>query len=86
MGQQRQRVLGCNVGLGCALLAAISLNSAKAGWVDVDTPTDKLTATSLIDGSEYELVMSDEFEVEGRNFKDGSDPMWTALDKSDDDA
>jgi beta-glucan synthesis-associated protein KRE6 len=31
-------------------------------------------------------VMSDEFNVEGRSFKDGHDPMWTALDKSDDDA
>jgi Beta-glucan synthesis-associated protein SKN1/KRE6/Sbg1 len=30
--------------------------------------------------------MSDEFNVEGRTFKDGHDPMWTALDKSDDDA
>lgn len=30
--------------------------------------------------------MSDEFEVENRTFKDGHDPMWTALDKSDDDA
>lgn len=30
--------------------------------------------------------MSDEFNVNGRNFKDGNDPLWTALDKSDDDA
>lgn len=30
--------------------------------------------------------MSDEFNVDGRTFKDGHDPMWTALDKSDDDA
>lgn len=29
--------------------------------------------------------MSDEFNHEGRNFKDGNDPMWTALSKSDDD-
>ena len=29
--------------------------------------------------------MSDEFNVEGRSFKDGHDKMWTALDKSDDD-
>jgi len=31
-------------------------------------------------------VMSDEFNVEGRTFKDGDDKMWTALDKSDDDS
>ena len=30
--------------------------------------------------------MSDEFEVANRTFKDGHDPLWTALDKSDDDA
>jgi beta-glucanase (GH16 family) len=30
--------------------------------------------------------MSDEFNVENRTFKDGHDPMWTALDRSDDDA
>lgn len=30
--------------------------------------------------------MSDEFNVDNRTFKDGDDPMWTALDKSDDDA
>jgi hypothetical protein len=30
--------------------------------------------------------MSDEFNTENRTFKDGHDPLWTALDKSDDDA
>jgi hypothetical protein len=30
--------------------------------------------------------MSDEFNTPNRTFKDGHDPMWTALDKSDDDA
>lgn len=30
-------------------------------------------------------VMSDEFNVPNRTFADGDDPMWTALDKSDDD-
>ena len=30
--------------------------------------------------------MSDEFNVDNRTFKDGHDPMWTALDKSDDDS
>ena len=31
-------------------------------------------------------VMSDEFNVENRTFTDGDDKVWTALDKSDDDA
>jgi beta-glucan synthesis-associated protein KRE6 len=30
--------------------------------------------------------MSDEFNVENRSFKDGHDPVWTALDRSDDDS
>jgi hypothetical protein len=30
--------------------------------------------------------MSDEFNTDNRTFQDGHDPMWTALDKSDDDA
>ena len=30
--------------------------------------------------------MSDEFNAPGRTFKDGDDPTWTALDKSDDDS
>ena len=31
----------------------------------------------------YELVFSDEFNLDGRNFHDGFDPKWTALDKND---
>jgi beta-glucan synthesis-associated protein KRE6 len=27
--------------------------------------------------------MSDEFEKEGRNFADGQDPKWTAINKND---
>ena len=56
-----------------------------AGWVDPDTPEEKRTTKGFTDGLDYELVMSDEFEREGRKFKDGDDPMWTGIDKSDDD-
>lgn len=59
---------------------------AKAGWIDEDTPLENRVTTSLIDGSEYQLVMSDEFNIPGRTFKDGHDTMWTSLDKSDDDS
>ncbi len=31
----------------------------------------------------YDLVMSDEFNLDGRSFEDGTDPKWTALDKND---
>lgn len=33
--------------------------------------------------NKYILVMSDEFNVPNRNFTDGSDPKWTALNKND---
>ena len=33
--------------------------------------------------SAFTLVMSDEFNVPGRSFTDGSDPTWTAMDKND---
>jgi beta-glucanase (GH16 family) len=55
------------------------------GWIDEDTPHHLRTTKSLVDGSTYQLVMSDEFNVPGRTFADGHDPTWTALDKSDDD-
>ena len=117
------------------LAAAPTLISA--GWIDMETPLNKRTTKSLVDGTTYHLVrhalanagreslsslvffvmrppltlatfvadpgtphlfllllnfafvvqvMSDEFNVENRTFKDGHDPVWTALDKSDDDA
>jgi hypothetical protein len=28
-------------------------------------------------------VFSDEFETDGRTFKDGEDPRWTAINKND---
>ncbi|KAL3768899.1 hypothetical protein ACHAW5_008814 [Stephanodiscus triporus] len=62
-----------------------TMSVARAGWIDEDTPQRLRTTTSLVDGSTYRLVMSDEFNVPGRTFEDGHDPAWTALDKSDDD-
>ncbi len=34
---------------------------------------------SVVTGDEYMLVMSDEFEEDGRSFADGEDPKWTAF-------
>ena len=49
------------------------------------TPSPTYSPTILEDDveDEFELVMSDEFNVEGRSFADGHDPKWTALDKND---
>ncbi|RHY25009.1 hypothetical protein DYB32_008565 [Aphanomyces invadans] len=51
-------------------------------WVDVDTPSDARTKVSSR-GETWQLVMSDEFEIEGRTFKAGQDHLWTALDIPD---
>lgn len=47
--------------------------------IDPDTPESAKTRTGF-DGEEYELVFSDEFEVEGRTFYPGDDPYWEAVD------
>jgi beta-glucan synthesis-associated protein KRE6 len=69
-----------------ALMLSWLLSATTAGFIDMNTPLDKRTTTSLVDGSTYHLVMSDEFNTPNRTFTDGHDPMWTALDKSDDDS
>lgn len=55
------------------------------GWlVDPDTPLDELRTTGLGDGLEYRMVMSDEFEQEGRRFDEKfHDPRWTAVSRHD---
>mmetsp|Transcript_41360 Transcript_41360/g.49623 ORF Transcript_41360/g.49623 Transcript_41360/m.49623 type:complete len:620 (+) Transcript_41360:163-2022(+) len=45
-----------------------------------DTTNEVLNGTI---GKSYKLVMSDEFNQAGRSFKDGHDPIWTALNKND---
>lgn len=40
---------------------ALGINSVSAGFIDMDTPLDKRTTTSLIDGTEYHLVSSSIF-------------------------
>jgi beta-glucanase (GH16 family) len=66
------------------LLLAALLAVCRAGWVDPDSPEDVQRRVSTYDGREYKLVMSDEFNVDGRQFKDGWDPMWTAETHQDD--
>ena len=61
------------------------VNAKFKGWIDPDTKKDDHFTKSLHKGIDYGLVMSDEFEKEGRLFGDGDDPMWCAIEKSDDD-
>jgi beta-glucanase (GH16 family) len=63
---------------------------ANSPWIDPDTPDDVRTIFSypVLNISEdtkrgFDLVFSDEFEVDGRTMNDGRDPRWTALHSDD---
>ena len=47
--------------------------------IDLDTPETAKSWTGYF-GHEYELVFSDEFNVDGRSFLPGDDPFWEAVD------
>lgn len=47
--------------------------------IDRDTPSDVMTRTGS-DGFLYDLVFSDEFNIDGRTFYPGDDPFWEAVD------
>jgi beta-glucanase (GH16 family) len=47
--------------------------------IDNDTPSSAYTRVGN-DGKKYNLVFSDEFEVDGRSFYPGDDPYWEAVD------
>jgi beta-glucanase (GH16 family) len=67
------------------IVLILTLSLAEGGWVDPDTPEDRLTTQALATGDHrtFQLVFSDEFEQEGRTFNDGNDPRWTAISKND---
>jgi beta-glucanase (GH16 family) len=47
--------------------------------IDNDTPKSAQTRTGS-DGKKYNLVFSDEFNLDGRTFWPGDDPFWEAVD------
>ncbi|KZO89660.1 glycoside hydrolase family 16 protein [Calocera viscosa TUFC12733] len=49
------------------------------GLIDVQTPAASKSHTGWMDQSTYDLVFSDEFNVEGRSFYPGDDPYWEAV-------
>lgn len=64
----------------CPLTLASSTCSAQMPTpIDPATPSAALTRTGF-DGEDYELVFSDEFELDGRTFWPGDDPFWEAVD------
>ncbi|TFK73610.1 glycoside hydrolase family 16 protein [Pluteus cervinus] len=47
--------------------------------IDADTPSSAYSRTGT-DGQKYDLVFSDEFNLDGRTFYPGEDPFWEAVD------
>ncbi|EIW64599.1 glycoside hydrolase family 16 protein [Trametes versicolor FP-101664 SS1] len=50
------------------------------GLIDVDTPQEVRTKQDLLTGQTWQLVFSDEFNLDGRTFYPGDDPYWEAVD------
>ena len=50
------------------------------GLIDRDTPMEVRTRADYVNGKTWELVFSDEFNVDGRSFYPGDDPYWEAVD------
>lgn len=63
--------------LSCLLVQATS------SWVDPDSSPSVYEVTSPSERKQFQLVFSDEFNIPGRSFADGSDPRWTAMNKND---
>ncbi|TIB80952.1 glycoside hydrolase family 16 protein [Wallemia mellicola] len=75
---ERSKQGGYNIGFinSTGQIAAIS---GHRGLIDPDTPEEARTRVGY-DGKDYELVFSDEFNVDGRTFYPGEDPFWEAGD------
>jgi hypothetical protein len=50
------------------------------GLIDLETPQSVYTTNGYLDGTEMQLVFSDEFNTDGRTFYPGDDPYWEAVD------
>lgn len=55
------------------------LTNLRTGLIDPDTPSSAKTKKG-VDGDEYVLVFSDEFNAQNRTFYPGDDPYWFGLD------
>ena len=70
---------GFNLG-GINASGQIPAMAGNWGLVDLDTPRDAYTKKDYVDGKDWQLIWSDEFNVDGRTFYPGDDPYWEAVD------
>ncbi|KIK62288.1 glycoside hydrolase family 16 protein [Collybiopsis luxurians FD-317 M1] len=71
--------LGSATALNAKVNGSGQVPSLTFGLIDVDTPSDAYTTTSIGDGSTWKLVFSDEFNTDGRTFYPGDDPYWEVI-------
>ncbi|KAI0778299.1 glycoside hydrolase family 16 protein [Trametes elegans] len=50
------------------------------GLIDIDTPEEFHQKVDYVTGKTFQLVFSDEFNLDGRTFYPGDDPYWEAVD------
>jgi len=55
------------------------MSNVRTGLIDPDTPASAKTRTG-VNGDEYVLVFSDEFNQQNRSFYPGDDPYWYGFD------
>ncbi|KAJ7700832.1 glycoside hydrolase family 16 protein [Mycena rosella] len=72
------RIVGFNLG-GINGTGQVPQLTKFPTLIDADTPSSAHTYTGT-DGKKYNLVFSDEFNVDGRSFYPGDDPYWEAVD------
>ncbi|TDL29248.1 glycoside hydrolase family 16 protein [Rickenella mellea] len=70
---------GFNLG-GINASGQVPIMAGNWGLIDKETPQEAYTRSGWNDGSDYELVFSDEFNQDGRTFYPGDDPYWEAVD------
>jgi beta-glucan synthesis-associated protein KRE6 len=50
------------------------------GLIDLDTPREVYSKQDYLNNKNWQLVFSDEFNVDGRSFYPGDDPYWEGVD------
>jgi beta-glucanase (GH16 family) len=77
----KQSNLGAYNTGGTNATGQVPVMTGNFALIDADTPADARTKKPYhVDGPEWDLVFSDEFNVEGRSFYPGDDPFWEAVD------
>ncbi|KAH8096954.1 glycoside hydrolase family 16 protein [Cristinia sonorae] len=70
---------GFNLG---GINASDQVPTMSGNWdlFDLQTPRDAYSKPDYMNGKDWQLIFSDEFNVDGRTFYPGDDPYWEAVD------